>query len=131
MGGGPPILTTDQGGTTTVCTGDIAQTTFRYAMCSCESPTGTDELFTDSFDLSSSTNSMFAKDIDGNGTADVLYLQSYYERGWFICEPGGSPYIDDHFSFGTSSGSYGMGFDATGNTLWLFDDDTKEIVRVE
>jgi hypothetical protein len=52
-GEGPPILTSDQGGVSSnVCTGDIAQTTFRWAMCSCESPTGTDELFTDSFDSS-------------------------------------------------------------------------------
>jgi len=89
------------------------------------------ELFTDAYDMSSSTNSIYAKDLDADGLADVLYFQSYYEKGWFVCEPAGLPYVDEHFSFGTSSGSYGMGFDATGNTLWLFDDDTKEFVSVQ
>lgn len=50
-GSGPPIIIGDQGGLMgDVCTGDIAQVTFRYAICSCESPTGTDELVTDAFD---------------------------------------------------------------------------------
>lgn len=50
-GEGPPIIVSDQGaGGVAVCTGDIAQVTFAFAICSCESPTGTDELFTDAFD---------------------------------------------------------------------------------
>lgn len=52
-GSGPPIIIGDQGGSGgDVCTGDIAQVTFRYAICSCESPVGTDELVTDAFDSS-------------------------------------------------------------------------------
>lgn len=52
-GSGPPIIIGDQGGTMgDVCTGEIAQVTFRYAICSCNSPVGTDELETDAFDSS-------------------------------------------------------------------------------
>ncbi len=55
-GDGPPIIATNRGGTRVdVCTGEIAQTTFRFAICSCESPVGTSELFTDAFDSSLGT----------------------------------------------------------------------------
>lgn len=53
MGSGPPVVVGDQGGTTTgVCTGDIAQTTFRFALCVCEDYSSSGALTTDSFDSS-------------------------------------------------------------------------------
>jgi hypothetical protein len=53
MGQGPPIIVGDSSGATTVCSGRIAQTAFRYALCTCDSLSTADMLVTDSFSSSS------------------------------------------------------------------------------
>jgi hypothetical protein len=52
MGQGPPILVGDSSGMTTVCSGRIAETAFRYALCTCDSLSTADMLVTDSFSSS-------------------------------------------------------------------------------
>lgn len=49
-GMGPPIIISDPGMVTTTCTGQLAQTTFRYALCSCEDLTLSSRFETDAFD---------------------------------------------------------------------------------
>jgi len=52
-GKGPPILVGDGGGTVKdQCSGTVAQTTFRFALCSCTEYVSSNELMTDSFDSS-------------------------------------------------------------------------------
>ena len=83
--------------------------------------------------LSSTQNavSVIARDHDGDGNADYLYIQTDRESADFVCSPYGTPYLRQHFYFGSGTGNYGMGFDAAANTLWLFDDDTLEFVKVQ
>ena len=52
LGQGPPILVGDSSGTTTVCSGRLAETAFRYALCTCDSLSTADMLVTDSFSSS-------------------------------------------------------------------------------
>jgi hypothetical protein len=49
-GQGPPILVGDQGGTQATCSGSVAETTFRYALCTCDEYVASNALTTDSFD---------------------------------------------------------------------------------
>jgi hypothetical protein len=50
-----------------------------------------------------------------------------------VCEPtGAAPYwVDVLVSFGSGTSNYGLGFDRTAGTLWMFDDDTREFVSIE
>lgn len=51
MGDGPPIIVGDQGnGREAVCTGDLAQTTFRYGVCVCQDFEIGNTIMTDGFD---------------------------------------------------------------------------------
>ncbi|MBI4509797.1 MAG: hypothetical protein HY698_09170 [Deltaproteobacteria bacterium] len=51
-GEGPLILVGDSRGTKRTCSGGIAETTFRYAMCTCDAYATSTSLVTDSFDSS-------------------------------------------------------------------------------
>src|ERR1051325_2723087 len=49
MGSGPPILVGDGMGRVNVCSGMIAQTSFRFAVCTCADYVTSFSLFSDSF----------------------------------------------------------------------------------
>jgi hypothetical protein len=91
------------------------------------------ELLTDVIDLNTTKNSLHAHDFDGDGAADALYVHSYHEEVYYVCEPtGAAPYwVDVLVSFGSGTSNYGLGFDRTAGTLWMFDDDTREFVSIE
>jgi hypothetical protein len=91
------------------------------------------ELITDAFDFNITKNSLHADDIDGDGHADVLYLSSYYGEVDYVCDPhaSGPFYTGILTSIGAPSTNYGLGIDRVNKVLWLFDDDTKELVKVE
>ena len=89
-------------------------------------------LVTDVFDMQLSRNELYSRDLDADGTADVLYVQTDEETVYYVCEPdSATPYIDTLATWGTGSGNYGLGFDRTANTLWAFDDDTREFIRIQ
>jgi hypothetical protein len=91
------------------------------------------DLITDAFDVNITKAALHADDFDGDGTADVLYFSSYYEEVDYICKPGGTgPFFSGVLAnFGSGSSNYGLGFDAVNNVLWMFDDDTRELVKIE
>ncbi len=51
-GEGPPVLVGDGAGGTDICTGEIAEATFRYAICTCSEYSSSTSLVVDSFDSS-------------------------------------------------------------------------------
>jgi len=51
-GEGPPVLVGDGAGGTDICTGEIAEATFRFALCTCADYSGSNSLTIDSFDSS-------------------------------------------------------------------------------
>jgi hypothetical protein len=50
QGSGPPIVVSDSGGTATRCSGQVAATAFRYALCSCSGLSSGSPITTDAFD---------------------------------------------------------------------------------
>jgi hypothetical protein len=91
------------------------------------------ELMTDVIDINITKNAVHAHDFDSDGRADALYVGSYLEEVSYVCDPSASGpfWVDILASFGTSTSNYGLGFDPVGNALWMFDDDTREFVRIE
>src|SRR5690606_32453813 len=52
--------------------------------------------------VNTSAMALHAVDKDGDGNADLLYVQDSKEEGHFLCGPyTGAPYTYRHFSFGT------------------------------
>lgn len=76
--------------------------------------------------------SMHAADTDTDGSADVLYVRGYHENVYYLCGPTGTgPVFQTFIDYGGGSGSRGLGFDRTANTLWVYDDDTQELIRFQ
>lgn len=91
------------------------------------------ELVTDAFLVNSTKLALHAHDFDGDGDADALYFSGYYEEVNYICNPTGSgPFFTDVLvNFGSGSSNYGLGFDRVDDALWMYDDDTEELVKIE
>ncbi|NVB84740.1 MAG: hypothetical protein HOV81_40595 [Kofleriaceae bacterium] len=91
------------------------------------------ELITVAYDVNITKNALHAHDFDGDGHADALYFSSYYEEVDYVCNPGGTGpfYTGVLASFGSGTSNYGLGFDPVNGVLWMFDDDTKELVKIE
>ena len=122
----------------TSCSGLAVDDDFFYAACSggerlvrVSRVNGAVTLLTTEYDMSSTNNSLYGVDRDGDGSLDFLYLHTWYEEGYFVCNPAaGVPFINDHFDAGGSSSNYGMGYDGT-SRLYIFDDDTDEVVVIQ
>jgi hypothetical protein len=91
------------------------------------------ELITDQIDINSTKDAVHAHDFDGDGVADALYVSTYYEEVHYVCDPGGAGpfFVDVLASFGSGSTNYGLALDPASSTLWMFDDDTRELIRIE
>ena len=91
------------------------------------------DLLTDAWPISTITASLKASDVDDDGIADHLYLQSNNRQIHYVCDPAGPlPYSDLLVSFGASSTvNYGLDYDPVANVLWSHHDVTKDFVRVE
>lgn len=85
----------------------------------------------DSWLLDYSANGMQSYDNDGDGSSDILYVNAGEKKVQYLCTPSGTPYANLLLNFGGTTTNYGMGFDAVGNRLWLFDDDTSNFIRVQ
>lgn len=121
------------------CSGLAMDDTYYYVACGTNDrlvrvnrTTFAVDLVTDTHDLNTTKNSVHAKDLDNDGTADVLYVNSYAETVWFVCEPDApGSFTDAHSTFGTSTiSNHGLGFDDASSTLWVFDDDTREFLSI-
>jgi len=89
-------------------------------------------LISNSLALSSTQNTLHAKDSNADGTADFLYFKGGDQTVYFTCNPAGAtPYSDVLAAYGTSSGSYGLGFDAAANKLYAWDDDNYELAVIQ
>lgn len=120
------------------CTGIAADDNYFYLTCATgdrvvrvSRTTFMSELIADPIYLTSTSTQIYADDLDADGTADVLYFHGYHEYAWYICDPAGTPFVDELANFGGSTSNYGMGFDPVAKTLWFFDDDTNELVRFD
>ncbi|MBK7584336.1 MAG: hypothetical protein IPI67_29545 [Myxococcales bacterium] len=91
-------------------------------------------LITNAFDLNTSSysNAVHAQDTNNDGTADFLYYKGYRSEVYFVCSPAGTtPYADILASYGTSTSSYGLGFDATNKTLYAFDYGAYQLAEIK
>ena len=122
----------------TNCSGLAVDDTYFYAACGGGERLirqhrllGTVTLLTTRWNLSSTNNSMYGVDLDSDGTTDILYLQTWFEEGFFVCEPdSATPFFGDHFTFGGANANYGMGYDQA-TRLYSFDDDTDDVIVIE
>ncbi len=119
------------------CSGLAVDDAYFYAACGTSDElvrvdrlTGDSELLTADFDLSTTNNSMYGVDLDGDGSTDILYVHGWTENGFFVCDPGGVVFVGEHWSFGTSTSNYGMGFDRS-TRLFAFDDGTDDVIIIE
>ena len=93
---------------------------------------GASELVSDAVDLNLTTSALYGRDLDSDGLFDILYVQGYDEAVQYVCGPAtASPSTATLASFGTGTSNYGLGFDRTANVLWMWDDDTQELVSIQ
>jgi len=75
---------------------------------------------------------VFASDRTGDGIADFLYFMDDVPSVGVICDPAGAnPTWSRPYFFGTGNGNYGLGFDPVANALWVFNDDTNQLIRFQ
>ncbi|MCB9647207.1 MAG: hypothetical protein H6730_11505 [Deltaproteobacteria bacterium] len=124
------------------CAGLAMDATYYYTLCTSPTPdkvirvnrlTMAVDVLSTAFDLISTAGVIYAPDVNNDGDADFLYAQSWYEEGYYICNPTtATPYSSSHFRFNTGASSqYGMGFDPVSNTLWMVDDGSRDLIRVQ
>jgi hypothetical protein len=91
------------------------------------------ELISNAIDIVSTKDALHAHDLDGDGRADVLYVSAYFEEVNYVCGPSGQGpfFVGVLANFGSSTTNYGLGFDRANNALWMFDDDTRELVKIQ
>jgi len=120
------------------CNAVVRDTAYFYMACAANEALiripvagGTPTIITNRFDMISTAGALHGDDLDADGVLDVLYLQAWHEEVNYVCDPdSATPFADVHTFFGSESSNYGMGFDGASNVLWVFDDDTDEIVSV-
>jgi hypothetical protein len=90
-------------------------------------------VLTQQWDINITKNAVHAHDFDADGITDALYVHSYHEEVYYVCKPAGvGPYFTGVLaSFGSGTSNYGLGFDPVEPALWMFDDDTRELVKIE
>ncbi len=79
------------------------------------------------------------RDQDADGVADVLYARTNQRETYYVCGPAtASPFGSVHVSFtGSSTTSYGLGYDPVANALWAYEDLTTtgsgqhELIRIQ
>jgi hypothetical protein len=123
------------------CTGVAVDDHYFYLACSnddrllrVDRVTKVKEVITNQIDININKNVIHAHDIDNDGRADVLYVQTGFEQVHYVCDPNtgtGPFFVDVLASFGTGSSNFGLGFDPVSRVLWMFDDDTRELVKIE
>ena len=65
-------------------------------------------------------------------TADYLYFKGSRSEVYFVCNPGSAtPYVDMLVNYGTSTSSYGLGFDPVGKVLYAWDYTLKQIIVIQ
>lgn len=75
---------------------------------------------------------LHASDVDGDGVADFLYARGNTEKLYFVCDPNGaSPTMDVLYDFGSDPQRYGLGFDPVANALWIYAEETEELIRIQ
>lgn len=80
------------------------------------------------------TQAIGADDVDGDGRADYLYVQTEYEETYVVCAPAGplsEAHTRSHFDFGARNGNWGMWFDGANDRIWLFQDRADAIFYIE
>ncbi|MFH2005748.1 MAG: Ig-like domain-containing protein [bacterium] len=95
-----------------------------------DKPNYVSTLVTDIVDASGTVNALHALDGDSDGVADFLYMHGWTETVWFVCDPSGTPYADVLATV-TGVDYGGMGFDKTANALWLYEDVSFNLVRID
>lgn len=89
-------------------------------------------LISNAYDLSTTSNALYADDADGDGSADFLYFKGGTKQVLFVCDPGSTaPYADQLIGFGIGTATFGLGFDAKGKSLYALDDTTGEMLVVK
>ena len=120
------------------CTGLALDTRYFYTACQTgdevvrvDRTTFATEVMSGLIDLSSTRNAVHAHDLDTDGVADVLYVNSATEAAHFICGlDTAAPFTGPLVSWGGSTSNYGLAFDAASATLYGWDDDTREIIQI-
>lgn len=85
---------------------------------------------TATLDVSSTSNELVIQDPDGDGRADILWIQGFDER-LYICEPSlSAPYFLQNWAT-TLDSTYGMDLDPVNNAIWMYDDSPNELFRLD
>lgn len=121
------------------CTGLAVDATYFYTMCEdadeivrVHRTTLTATAIPSGAALSTTRNEIAVDDLDGDGTADAFYFQTGSEEVAYGCGfDTAMPLISTLSSWGTGTLNYGLGFDASTNTIYSYDDDTHELIVIQ
>jgi hypothetical protein len=84
------------------------------------------------FDFTTTIGTVHGVDADNDGLFDYLYMQGWKEEAYVMCEPdSATPFFSTFFKTGTGTSQYGLAFDRANNTLWMMDDATNELIRIQ
>lgn len=125
--------------TETYCVGLAADDTNYYVACGgndrllrVNRTSGAVALLSNSFDLNTTASPVIAADTNNDGTADYLYFKGSLSEVYFVCNPAGAtPYADKLLTYGSSTSSYGLGYDSVNKRLYAWDYGTKEVVTIQ
>jgi hypothetical protein len=123
------------------CSGLAADSTYLYSACS----TADEIVRIDRATLavtsipvgrtvSATHNSLHLDDTNGDGVGDVLYFNLGEENALYVCGAGtASPFLSPVplSDWGGATSNHGLGFDPAANALWGYDDDTRELLRIQ
>jgi methionine-rich copper-binding protein CopC len=121
----------------TGCTGLAVDDQYFYLACGddvlrADRTSGATTLLSNTYSLSFVKDSLYAADTNSDGKADYLYFRGYEPIVAFVCDPGGTtPYVDTLVTWSTYGSNYGMGYDATANKIYLFDQGSSELVSIK
>jgi hypothetical protein len=120
------------------CTDLAADSTYLYTMCEnggeivrIDRSTLATHAFRVSATMSTTRNALAVDDTTGDGIADAIYFHVATEDAFFACglmDP--VPFSTTLVNWGTGTTNYGLALDAATDTLYAFDDDTRELIVI-
>jgi hypothetical protein len=122
------------------CTGLAADSTYLYTACEnfdeivrIDRATMATTVIANTINLSTTRSALAADDLDSDGVADVIYFNTGGHEAFFVCgwTATSMGFAARLASWGvTATSNFGLAFDESTNTLYGWDDVTRELIQI-